>query len=644
MDRGRRGAGWERIRPRVRRLHPPRVPRGQGFSEGAIEMYGVMNFVEAGINNAVVGGVPRGLRQGLRGHAGDRRRHGQPAERVLPRAAGRDPLRRRGPRDRPGHRSRDGPLQDRVRPVLGDRRLRDRHDPVLGAAPGRGHHAVLAREAARDPPAQLRGLDQGPVPGPRADLGDRRRHLRRRDRHRPADPADELPDARPGRRRAACCSRATRGARTRPAGARWTRRRASRRRSRTSRRSIRGSGTSTRSARRTPGTTTASRAARSRCSSRASRRSSRRTSCGRRAGSTSPASTARCTTPGSRAPSSPACAPRARSTSMPAAPIGVTRVPARRRERRPDAAPGGHLDPGQRRRRAPSRSACAGACSRPTAAARRATARPSPDPDADWTVRVDVGGLQPDTTLPVRLRGRRRALARRPDAHAPGRRPSRPCASPGLVRQVQRRLLQRLRAHRRARRHRLPAPPRRLHLRGVATRRRRARRPEPDIGRPFDPLHECVTLDDYRTRYAQYRRDPDVQAVQRRATRSSRRSTTTSSPTARGATAPTEHKPERDGPWADRKAARVPGARGVAAGPPAGSRRPRARLPHRRRSASLADLFLHRHPDPMRDEPVPPPAMLPRGPHRARAASRRRGCSPALAARPHAGGCSATRR
>jgi len=35
----------------------------------------------------------------------------------------------------------------------------------------------------------------------------------------------------------------------------------------------------------------------------------------------------------------------------------------------------------------------------------------------------------------------------------------------------------------------------------------------PDIGRPFDPLHECVTLDDYRRRYAQYRRDPDVQAL-----------------------------------------------------------------------------------------------------------------------------------
>ena len=32
--------------------------------------------------------------------------------------------------------------------------------------------------------------------------------------------------------------------------------------------------------------------------------------------------------------------------------------------------------------------------------------------------------------------------------------------------------------------------------------------PGADIGRPFDPLSECVTLTDYRTRYAQYHSDP----------------------------------------------------------------------------------------------------------------------------------------
>ena len=37
--------------------------------------------------------------------------------------------------------------------------------------------------------------------------------------------------------------------------------------------------------------------------------------------------------------------------------------------------------------------------------------------------------------------------------------------------------------------------------------------PGADIGRPFDPLTECRTLPEYRTRYAQYRRDPDVQAL-----------------------------------------------------------------------------------------------------------------------------------
>ena len=35
--------------------------------------------------------------------------------------------------------------------------------------------------------------------------------------------------------------------------------------------------------------------------------------------------------------------------------------------------------------------------------------------------------------------------------------------------------------------------------------------PGADIGRPFDPLDECITLDDYRTRYRQYHLDPMVQ-------------------------------------------------------------------------------------------------------------------------------------
>jgi alkaline phosphatase D len=37
--------------------------------------------------------------------------------------------------------------------------------------------------------------------------------------------------------------------------------------------------------------------------------------------------------------------------------------------------------------------------------------------------------------------------------------------------------------------------------------------PGADIGRDFEPLEECRTLAEYRTRYGQYRRDPDVQAL-----------------------------------------------------------------------------------------------------------------------------------
>lgn len=34
-----------------------------------------------------------------------------------------------------------------------------------------------------------------------------------------------------------------------------------------------------------------------------------------------------------------------------------------------------------------------------------------------------------------------------------------------------------------------------------------------DIGRPFDPLHDCVTYGDYSRRYAQYRRDPALRRL-----------------------------------------------------------------------------------------------------------------------------------
>jgi monoamine oxidase len=46
-------AGWERIRREYDGYTLREFLEVKGFSEGAIEMYGVMNFVEAGINNAV---------------------------------------------------------------------------------------------------------------------------------------------------------------------------------------------------------------------------------------------------------------------------------------------------------------------------------------------------------------------------------------------------------------------------------------------------------------------------------------------------------------------------------------------------------------------------------------------------------------
>ena len=137
----------------------------KGFSEGAIEMYGVLNFVESDMNNAVI----EELREDLGKAFVDMQEIVGGMDR-LPNAfyapARRpDPVRRGGPRDRPGPGLGDDPLQDRGRPVLGDRRLRDLRDPVLGPAPRRRAEAVLAREAAGDPAAQLLGVDEDPLPG-----------------------------------------------------------------------------------------------------------------------------------------------------------------------------------------------------------------------------------------------------------------------------------------------------------------------------------------------------------------------------------------------------------------------------------------------------------------------------------------------
>ena len=144
----------------------------KGFCEGAIEDYGVMNFVEADMNNAVVevlredlgkayvdmqeiaGGMDRLPQRLLRASCRTEVRFG--AE-VL--AIDQDPT------------SVTVHYKTEAGRFCGHGRLRDVHAPVLGAADVEVADAVLAREAARDPPAQLPRLDQDPVPGPRARSG-----------------------------------------------------------------------------------------------------------------------------------------------------------------------------------------------------------------------------------------------------------------------------------------------------------------------------------------------------------------------------------------------------------------------------------------------------------------------------------------
>jgi len=78
--------------------------------------------------------------------------------------------------------------------------------------------------------------------------------------------------------------------------------------------------------------------------------------------------------------------------------------------------------------------------------------------------------------------------------------------------------------------------------------------PGADIGRPFEPRNECVTLADYRTRYAQYHADPDTRRMH---AAHPIIATVDDHEFADGAWrgGSDEHKPDRDGSWEDRKAA-----------------------------------------------------------------------------------------
>ena len=129
--------------------------------------------------------------------------------------------------------------------------------------------------------------------------------------------------------------------------------------------------------------------------------------------------------------------------------------------------------------------------------------------------------------------------------------------------------------------------------------------PGADIGRPFDPLHECVTLADYRRRYAHYRLDPDVQRLH---AAHPIIATVDDHEFADGAwrEGADNHQPEW-GPWTERKAIAfqakwewVPGRLPDPAD--------QTRVFRAISLAGLADLFVL-DTRTRRDQPVAPPAM-----------------------------------
>jgi alkaline phosphatase D len=129
--------------------------------------------------------------------------------------------------------------------------------------------------------------------------------------------------------------------------------------------------------------------------------------------------------------------------------------------------------------------------------------------------------------------------------------------------------------------------------------------PGADIGRPFDPLHECVTLADYRTRYRQYRRDPDVQRLH---AAHPVIATLDDHEFADGAwrDSATEHRPEY-GTWAERRANAFRAREEwlpVRRADPADPERVWRRVP----IGTLADVFLI-DTRTRRDEPQSEPAM-----------------------------------
>ena len=226
-------------------------------------------------------------------------------------------------------------------------------------------------------------------------------------------------------------------------------------------------------------------------------------------------------------------------------------------------------------------------------------------PDGDWTVRVDAGGLRPDTRYlyDFEVDGERSPQ---------GRTRTLPDGDPGSIRFAQVSCAKYNAGHfnayaRLAERDDVAFV---LHLGDwiyeASQTPPASQTPGRDIGRPFDPPHECRTLDDYRRRYAQYRGDPDVQAV---SAAHPVITTVDDHEFADGAwrDGATEHRPDRDGPWAERRAAAFQAREEWLP-----VRRPDPAEPERVFRAipigSLAELFML-DTRTRRDEPVPPPDL-----------------------------------
>lgn len=227
------------------------------------------------------------------------------------------------------------------------------------------------------------------------------------------------------------------------------------------------------------------------------------------------------------------------------------------------------------------------------------------DAESDWTVHVDVDGLQPGTTYYYGFGalGRRSPVGRTRTLPGPGaahlRLVSVSCAkyNAGFFNAY----------GRIAERDDIDFV---LHLGDyiyeAAQKPPGSQTAAADIGREVDPLHECVNLSDYRTRYAQYHLDPQLQALH---AAHPMIATLDDHELADGAwrDGSVEHQADRDGDWASRRAQAF---RARWEWLPA--RRPVPEEPERVFRAvyvgGIADLFLL-DTRSRRDEPVPPPGM-----------------------------------